>query len=146
VSSSSPSSNLFAVFGRGEGVFTRILACNRARSMEKWVLSAASRQTEEIKKYHGTIRNMIVASSNVRSLSPKEDTQRVYSVGLILASARTNKRHHHHRSTPYSTGTENIYSQHLTTNPLTNMRSIDLAASGAPQQARSSSPALVWLA
>jgi hypothetical protein len=44
--------------------------------------------TEEKKKYHGYIRNiivnMIVASSHVLSLSPKGDTQGVYSAGLFL--------------------------------------------------------------
>jgi hypothetical protein len=40
---------------------------------------------------------MIVASSHVLSLSPEGGSQWVYSVGLFLFSARTNKRHHHRK-------------------------------------------------
>jgi len=65
------------------------------------------------------------------------------TVGHVHHSAERHKQNAHVFANPE---TEKIHSQHLTTSPLTNMRSIDLAASGAPQQARSSSPALVWLA
>ena len=61
------------------------------REVERWVLSATPCQPKEKKKHHGTIRDMIVASSHVLSLSPKGDTRRVCSVGLIFVSARTNK-------------------------------------------------------
>jgi len=55
------------------------------------VLRVAPRQPEEKKKHHGTLRDMIAASSRVLSLSPKGDTQWVYGVGLMFRSVRTNK-------------------------------------------------------
>jgi hypothetical protein len=61
------------------------------REVEVWVLRVAPRQREEKKKHHGTLRDTIPASSRVLSLSPKGDTQWVYSVGLMFRSVRTNK-------------------------------------------------------
>jgi hypothetical protein len=43
------------------------------REVEVWVLRAAPRQPEEEKNYHGTMRDMITASSNSNFLSPKGD-------------------------------------------------------------------------
>ena len=41
------------------------------RGVEVWVLRVAPSQPEEKKKYHGTIRDMITASSYMLSLSPE---------------------------------------------------------------------------
>jgi len=62
------------------------------RAVERWVLSAIPCQQKE--KRHGTIGDMIVASSHILSLSPEGATQCVYSSGLTFVSASTNKRHH----------------------------------------------------
>jgi hypothetical protein len=67
------------------------------REVERWVLSATPCQPKEKKKHHGTIRDMIVASSHVLSSSLEEGSQWVYSVGLLFFPARTNKRPHHRK-------------------------------------------------
>ena len=48
------------------------------RKVEMWVLSATPGQTKGKKKYHGAIRDMIVASSHVLSLI----TRARYPVGI----------------------------------------------------------------
>ena len=52
------------------------------------------------KKNHGTISDLISASSHVLSSisSGKPSTQSVYSGRLIVVSVRRNKRHHHHHA------------------------------------------------
>ena len=61
--------------------------------------------TKGVKNHHGTIRDMMVASSHVLYLNLQREVPRrkliysalpVYSGRLIVVSARTNKRHHHH--------------------------------------------------
>jgi hypothetical protein len=64
-----------------------------------YVVSAAPCQPEEIKKYHGSIRDMIGASSHVPQcfvITKRRYPQWVYSVGLIFVSERKNKRQNHH--------------------------------------------------
>jgi len=62
------------------------------------VLRVAPSQPEEKKKYHGTIRDMITASSYTFFIAKGRYQKRVHSVGLIFVSARTNQRPwHHHR-------------------------------------------------
>ncbi len=55
----------------------------------------APREPEEQKEYHGTIRDMITASSYMLSLSPKGDTHMALGIWRWANFCfRTNKRHH----------------------------------------------------
>jgi hypothetical protein len=68
---------------------------------------ARRQRKKSVHESHGRGHERVVErddSSHVLSLIPGERTQWVYSGGLVVVSARTNKRHHHQQKTHDTAG------------------------------------------
>ena len=83
------------LFSVCEEYYWRFLYCERGWLTGR-VFSTLPRFPKGTKNHHCTTRVMVEASPHVPLYFLVESTQRVHGVRLILFSARTNKRHHHH--------------------------------------------------